>query len=51
VRVEGAENVLRMGWNMARPGRVKVKFGAPMILPGEDYAALAAQVEAAVKRL
>ena len=51
VRVEGAEKVLRVGWNMARPGRVKVKFGAPMKLRGEDYAALAAEVEAAVRRL
>jgi long-chain acyl-CoA synthetase len=51
VRVEGAEKVLRVGWYMARPGRVTVKFGAPMILRGEDYAALAAEVEAAVKRL
>ena len=51
VRVEGAEKVLRVGWNMARPGRVKVKFGAPMTLRGEDYAALAGEVESAVKRL
>jgi long-chain acyl-CoA synthetase len=51
VRMEGAENVLRIGWNMARPGRVKVKFGTRMILRGENYAALAAQVEAAVKGL
>src|SRR4030095_1595210 len=51
VRGEGAENVLRVGWYMARPGRVRVKFGSPLMLHGEDYAALAGQVEAAVKRL
>jgi long-chain acyl-CoA synthetase len=51
VRVEGVENVLRVGWNMARPGRVRVKFGAPLTLRGEDYAALAREVEEAVKRL
>jgi long-chain acyl-CoA synthetase len=51
VRVEGVENVLRVGWNMARPGRVRVKFGAPLTLRGDDYAALARQVEEAVKRL
>jgi long-chain acyl-CoA synthetase len=51
LRVEGAEQVLRIGWYMARPGRVMVKFGPPLMLRGEDYAALAAEVEAAVKRL
>jgi long-chain acyl-CoA synthetase len=51
VRVEGAENVLRVGWNMARPGRVRVKFGAPLTLRGEDYAELAREVEEAVKRM
>jgi len=51
VRVAGVENVLRVGWNMARPGRVRVKFGAPLTLRGEDYAALAWEVEEAVKRL
>jgi long-chain acyl-CoA synthetase len=51
VRVNGVQNVLRVGWNMARPGRVHVKFGAPLILRGEDYAELAAAVEMAVKSL
>ncbi len=51
VRVEGVENVLRVGWTMARPGRVRVKFGPPLTLRGTDYAALARQVEEAVKRL
>jgi long-chain acyl-CoA synthetase len=51
VRLEGVENVLRVGWNMARPGRVRVKFGRPVTLRGDDYAALAEQVETAVKAL
>ena len=51
VRVEGVENVLRVGWTMARPGRVRVKFGPPLPLRGADYAALAGEVEEAVKRL
>jgi hypothetical protein len=36
---------------MATPGRVRVAFGAPMRLRGEDYAALAAEVERRVKSL
>jgi hypothetical protein len=43
--------VLRVGWRMARPGRVRVAFGAPMRLVGEDYPALASKVEAAVRAL
>jgi long-chain acyl-CoA synthetase len=51
VRVEGVDRVLRVGWNMARPGCVRVKFGAPLPLHGDDYAELARQVEQAVKQL
>jgi long-chain acyl-CoA synthetase len=51
VRIRGVENILRVGWNMARPGRVLVTFGAPLTLRGEDYAALARQVQEAVERL
>jgi long-chain acyl-CoA synthetase len=51
VRIDGVQNVLRVGWRMARPGRVRVAFGAPMRLNGDDYAALAHQVEAAVRAL
>jgi hypothetical protein len=32
-------------------GPVSVAFGAPLMLEGDDYAALAARVEAAVKNL
>jgi hypothetical protein len=36
---------------MATPGRVTVRFGPPLSLKGEDYAALARQVEDAVRQL
>jgi hypothetical protein len=36
---------------MARPGPVRVAFGAPLRLQGDDYAALALRVEQAVRAL
>jgi long-chain acyl-CoA synthetase len=51
VRLEGLDRVLHPSARMARPGRVRVAFGAPMRLDGDDYEALARQVEEAVKRL
>jgi long-chain acyl-CoA synthetase len=51
VRLKGLENVLAPSWWMARPGRVRVVFGPPLQLSGDDYAALAAQVEQAVRTL
>jgi long-chain acyl-CoA synthetase len=51
VRIDGLQQVLPPGGRMARPGRVRVAFGAPMRLAGDDYAALARQVEEAVRRL
>ena len=51
VRIDGLQHVLRVGWRMARPGRVRVAFGAPLTLAGEDYEALARTVEAAVRAL
>jgi long-chain acyl-CoA synthetase len=51
VRLEGLEKVLHPSWRMARPGPVRVAFGAPMRLTGDDYEALAKQVEDAVKSL
>ena len=51
VRMEGVDRVLHTTWKMARPGRCSVTFGAPMRLNGDDYAALARQVEEAVRRL
>jgi long-chain acyl-CoA synthetase len=51
VRIDGLQHVLRVGWHMARPGRVRVAFGAPLRLVGEDYEALTKTVEAAVRAL
>ena len=51
VRIDGADRVLHQTWRMARPGPVGVAFGAPMRLRGDDYAALALDVENAVKAL
>ena len=51
VRIAGLDQVLHHTWKMARPGRVRVAFGKPMTLSGDDYEALAKEVEQAVKRL
>jgi len=51
VRIDGLQNVLPPGWRMARPGRVRVVFGKPLTLTGDDYEALARQVEDAVRGL
>jgi 1-acyl-sn-glycerol-3-phosphate acyltransferase len=51
VRLDGVDRILPVHARMARPGRVRVAFGAPMRLRGDDYAALAAQVEARVRAL
>jgi long-chain acyl-CoA synthetase len=51
VRIEGLDKVLHHTWKMAKPGPVRVAFGAPLRLTGDDYEALARQVEDAVRRL
>jgi long-chain acyl-CoA synthetase len=51
VRIEGLDRVLHHSWRMARPGRVRVAFGEPLRLIGEDYEALAKRVEDAVRKL
>ncbi|MCC7418431.1 MAG: AMP-binding protein [Acidobacteria bacterium] len=51
VRIEGLDKVLRPGWRMARPGPARIAFGAPLRLSGDDYDALARQVEQAVRGL
>ena len=51
VRLEGVDRVLHQSWKMATPGPVRVTFGAPLHLTGEDYVELTAQVEAAVRKL
>jgi len=51
VRIDGVDQVLHPSWKMARPGRVRVAFGAPLRLTGDDYEALARTVEETVRRL
>jgi long-chain acyl-CoA synthetase len=51
VRLDNVDKVLQPGWFMARPGRVRVAFGRPLHLAGDDYARLAAEVENAVRAL
>ncbi len=51
VRLTGVHEILHTTSKMARPRRVEVRFGAPLRLKGEDYAALAKQVEDAVRAL
>ena len=51
VRIEGLDRILPQGWIVPRPGRAGIRFGEPMSLKGNDYAALAAEVEAAVRAL
>jgi long-chain acyl-CoA synthetase len=51
VRLDGVDRILPTGASFVRPGRVRVAFGAPLRLRGDDYAALAQQVEDAVRAL
>jgi len=43
--------VLHRSWRIPRPGRVRVSFGEPLWLRGDDYADLASRVERAVRDL
>jgi long-chain acyl-CoA synthetase len=51
VRLVGLDKVLHQKARMATPGPVRVAFGAPLELKGEDYEALAKRVEEAVRQL
>jgi 1-acyl-sn-glycerol-3-phosphate acyltransferase len=51
VRLDGIDRVLHTTWMLVRPGKVRVAFGAPMRLKGDDYAALAREVEETVRSL
>jgi long-chain acyl-CoA synthetase len=51
VRLQGVEKVLHRHQWWPRPGPVEIAFGAPLHPQGEDYAALAKQVEDAVLAL
>ncbi len=51
VGLSGLHQILHQSWKMARPGRARVAFGPPLRLEGDDYVALAKQVEEAVRLL
>ena len=51
VRIDDVDRILPTGSTFARPGRVRVAFGAPLALHGDDYAVLAERVESAVRSL
>lgn len=51
VRIEGIDRILHQSWRMARPGAARVTFGTPLRLEGDDYVALAKQVEDSVRSL
>jgi long-chain acyl-CoA synthetase len=51
VRLEGLEKVLHQKARWPTRGPARVAFGAPLRLSGDNYEDLAAQVEAAVRRL
>jgi long-chain acyl-CoA synthetase len=51
VRIRGVDKVLPPDARMAVRGPVTVRFGAPLRLVGDDYAALARRVEEAVRAL
>ena len=51
VRIEGLDRILHHTWKFPHRGRARVLFGAPMLLKGNDYAALAGEVEGAVRGL
>jgi long-chain acyl-CoA synthetase len=50
VRIEGLDAVLHPTMKWPKRGPVRVAFGAPLTLTGDDYAALAATVRDAVDR-
>lgn len=51
VRVEGLDRVLHKTAKWPTRGKATIRFGAPLLLSGDDYAALARQVERAVRDL
>jgi long-chain acyl-CoA synthetase len=51
VRITGLERVLHKSARFPTPGRALVKFGPALRLEGDDYAALAKQIEDAVRKL
>jgi long-chain acyl-CoA synthetase len=51
VKIEDVDKLMPVGSSFVQPGRIRVAFGTPLRLRGDDYAALAARVEEAVRNL
>jgi long-chain acyl-CoA synthetase len=51
IRLDGVDRILPIDARMAKPGYVRVAFGAPMHLSGDNYGALAAAVETRIRSL
>lgn len=51
IRLRGVNRVLHPDWRMARPGFVRMTIGEPMVLEGDDYAALARRVEERIRAM
>jgi long-chain acyl-CoA synthetase len=51
VKIEDVDKLMPVGSSFVQPGRIRVAFGTALRLRGDDYAALAAQVEDAVRNL
>ena len=51
VRIDGLDKVLDPKMRWPKRGPVRVAFGAPITLAGDDYAVLARRVEEAVRAL
>jgi long-chain acyl-CoA synthetase len=49
VRLDGLDRILHHSWKFPQRGTVIVTFGAPISLKGNDYVALAQQVESGVR--
>ena len=51
IKIEGLDKVLHSSMRWPRRGPVRIAFGPPMRLSGDDYPALARRVEDAVRAL
>lgn len=51
IRLEGVHHVLHRRWKWPKRGLVRVTFGTPLTLEGDDYRALTRRVEDAVRNL
>jgi len=51
VRLDGLHEILHLSWKFPKRGRGTVTFGPPMLLTGNDYKALAHQIEDTIHRM